>query len=63
MNIHRSGTFVVPFNRTAEKANSCRVYGLDRYLAHTFLHAIGDPPLRLILWDGKKYQKQQLHLP
>ncbi|MDD2581823.1 MAG: cyclopropane-fatty-acyl-phospholipid synthase [Desulfuromonadaceae bacterium] len=54
MNIHRSGTFVMPFHRMAEKANGGRVYGLDRHLAHAFLHAIGNPPLRLILWDGRE---------
>lgn len=27
--------------------------GFDRWLACAFLHAIGDPPLRVILWDGK----------
>jgi cyclopropane-fatty-acyl-phospholipid synthase len=29
-----------------------RVYGIDIWLAHKFLRAIGEPPLRLVLWDG-----------
>lgn len=40
--------------------NSCkthtdgRVYDLDRWLVHKFLHAIGKPALRMTLWDGKE---------
>lgn len=29
-----------------------RVHGIDKWLARKFLQAIGDPPLRLVLWDG-----------
>lgn len=29
-----------------------QVYPLDRWLARKFLAALGDPPLRLTLWDG-----------
>jgi cyclopropane-fatty-acyl-phospholipid synthase len=29
-----------------------RVYGIDIRLAHKFLRAIGEPPLRVVLWDG-----------
>jgi len=29
-----------------------RACGIDTWLARTFLHTIGDPPLRITLWDG-----------
>jgi len=31
-----------------------KVYGVDRWLIRKFIHAIGDPALRVILWDGKE---------
>lgn len=37
------------------KANTGgRVYGVDRWLVHKLLHAIGNPALRVILWDGRE---------
>ncbi len=29
-----------------------KVYGIDRWLVRAFLSAIGEPPLRVVLWDG-----------
>lgn len=58
MNIPKTSTFVVPFQRIVGRADrSGRVYGIDRWLAHTFLRAIGDPALRVTLWDGKKIEE------
>lgn len=54
MNMPKTDTFVVPFRRRERAVSSGEVYGVDRWLAQTFLHAIGDPPLRLTLWDGKE---------
>jgi cyclopropane-fatty-acyl-phospholipid synthase len=31
-----------------------RVYGFDAWLVRRLLHAIGEPPLRVVLWDGKE---------
>lgn len=57
MNIPKTSTFVVPFQRIVGHANiGGKVYGIDRWLARTFLHAIGDPALRVILWDRKEIQ-------
>jgi cyclopropane-fatty-acyl-phospholipid synthase len=30
------------------------VYGIDSWLVKRFLQAIGNPPLRVVLWDGKE---------
>ena len=30
-----------------------KVYGIDRWLLHTFLHGLGEPTIRAKLWDGK----------
>ena len=46
--------FGEPFSSREVKANAgCKVNGIDIWLAHKFLQAIGEPPLRLVLWDGK----------
>jgi cyclopropane-fatty-acyl-phospholipid synthase len=37
---------------TGQAATDDRVYAIDRWLARKFLAALGDPPLRLTLWDG-----------
>jgi len=53
MNNPKTSTFVVPFRRIDVRTNSgCRVYGIDRWMARKFLHAIGDPAFRVMLWDG-----------
>ena len=49
----RPGTFRMPFPcRNDNVKTSGRVYGIDTWLVHKFLRAIGDPPLRVVLWDG-----------
>lgn len=54
MNIPGTGEFVVPFNREEYlRENGGRVNALDRWLVRTFLSHIGNPGLRLTLWDGK----------
>jgi cyclopropane-fatty-acyl-phospholipid synthase len=53
MKVLKSGTCVVPFpGRNGTTTASDRVYGIDTWLARKFLHTIGDPPLRVTLWDG-----------
>src|SRR6266542_6572020 len=48
-----SGTFRMPFPCRNEKINAGgRVYGIDTWLVHKFLRAIGEPQLRVVLWDG-----------
>ncbi len=54
MNIFKTSSFAVPSHRTDGRTKSGgRVYGTDRWLVHSFLHAIGDPVMRVVLWDGK----------
>ncbi len=54
MNDPKANTFAVPFHKLAGRANNRgRVYGTDTLMVHTFLHAIGNPSLRIVLWDGK----------
>ncbi|MDD2542680.1 MAG: hypothetical protein PHH28_16800, partial [Desulfuromonadaceae bacterium] len=53
MNIPDKKTFVATLNMPyGEAKNGKRVFGFDRWLARTFLHAIGNPELRMTLWDG-----------
>ena len=51
----RTSTFGVPFPHGYGKEHAAgRVYGIDIWLARKFLQAIGKPPLRVVLWDGKE---------
>jgi cyclopropane-fatty-acyl-phospholipid synthase len=51
----RASTFTLPFPSRKGKADTGgRVYGVDRWLTRKFLQAVGNPPLRMILWDGKE---------
>lgn len=53
MDLPKRSTFVLPFSERNEcTLNHDRVYTADRWLARKFLHAVGDPPLRMTLWDG-----------
>lgn len=53
MNNPKARTFDIPSHRVdCLVKSSCRVYGSDRWLVHTFMQAIGDPALRVLLWDG-----------
>ena len=36
-------------------ASSARTTAAERWLLTRFLHAIGDPPLTFVLWDGSKF--------
>lgn len=55
MNNRKQNTVALPFSYSNDKANRFdKVYGIDRWLVHTFLHAIGNPALRVTLWDGKE---------
>ncbi len=51
----RSSALGVPFpDRYDKEQAEGRVYGFDVWLARKFLQAIGEPPLRVVLWDGKE---------
>src|SRR6266567_1630189 len=51
----RSHTFGVSFPHGYGKEHTDgRVHGFDVWLARKFLQAIGEPPLRVVLWDGKE---------
>ena len=51
----RSHTFGVSFlPRCGEERTDGRVNGIDAWLVRKFLQAIGEPPLRVVLWDGKE---------
>lgn len=57
MNIPRTSTFSLPYRFGNGKENSdCMVNGVDRWLARKFLQAIGNPALRVRLWDGKEIE-------
>jgi len=53
MDLPEAGKLVVPFTCRNHNANGGgKVYGIDSWLARKFLQAIGEPPVRLVLWDG-----------
>ncbi len=55
MNIPRTNAIDLPYRCGNGKENSdCMVYGIDRWLVRKFLQAIGNPAIRVILWDGKE---------
>jgi cyclopropane-fatty-acyl-phospholipid synthase len=55
MNIPNASTFSLPFHyREGKKQSNRRVYGIDTWMVRTFLKSIGNPPLRVTLWDGKE---------
>jgi cyclopropane-fatty-acyl-phospholipid synthase len=55
MKYARTGIFGGPFpNGYGREQADGRVYGIDAWLVRKFLQAIGDPPLRVVLWDGKE---------
>jgi cyclopropane-fatty-acyl-phospholipid synthase len=54
MNIPNASTFSLPFHcRNGKENSSAKVYGIDTWMVRTFLKTIGDPALRVVLWDGK----------
>lgn len=54
MNIPGTGGFAAPFRRVESRGDSsARVCALDRWLARTMLNNIGNPALRMTLWDGQ----------
>ncbi|MFZ2948302.1 MAG: cyclopropane-fatty-acyl-phospholipid synthase family protein [Desulfuromonadaceae bacterium] len=55
MDIRGTRTFSLPFHCRDGKANSnSRVSGIDTWMVRTFLKSIGNPALRVVLWDGKE---------
>jgi cyclopropane-fatty-acyl-phospholipid synthase len=55
MNFPDTSTFSLPFHcRNGNENSKGRVYGIDTWMVRTFLKTIGDPALRVILWDGKE---------
>lgn len=54
MNNSKSHTFINPYHRIdCLVKNVGSVYGIDRWMVRMFLRAIGNPVLRVVLWDGK----------
>ena len=54
MNATKTNTFALPVcYRNGNTNSDGMVYGIDRWLVFKFLHAIGNPGLRVVLWDGK----------
>jgi cyclopropane-fatty-acyl-phospholipid synthase len=58
MKYPRTGTLGESFTHgyCREKSDG-RVYGVDAWLVKRFLQAIGNPPLRVVLWDGKEISR------
>jgi cyclopropane-fatty-acyl-phospholipid synthase len=57
MNAPNAHTFFLPSLWKNGKDNSKgRVSGIDTFMVHTFLKSIGDPSLRVTLWDGKEVE-------
>jgi cyclopropane-fatty-acyl-phospholipid synthase len=58
MKYPRTGTYGEPFTHGygREKTDG-RVYCVDAWLVNRFLQAIGNPPLRVVLWDGKEISR------
>jgi cyclopropane-fatty-acyl-phospholipid synthase len=55
MKYPRAVTIGGPFpHRYCREQSDGRVYGIDAWLVRKFLQAIGYPPLRVVLWDGKE---------
>ena len=53
MDLPKRNTFIVPSHAMSGRTSTGeQVYALDRWLARKFLAALGNPPLRLTLWDG-----------
>ncbi|HLO25511.1 MAG TPA: cyclopropane-fatty-acyl-phospholipid synthase family protein [Geobacteraceae bacterium] len=51
----RASTFGAPFPHGYGREHAAgRVHGIDAWLVRKFLQAIGEPPLRVVLWDGKE---------
>jgi cyclopropane-fatty-acyl-phospholipid synthase len=49
----RPNTLEVSFPSRSGKAKAgCKVNAIDKLLARKFLQALGDPPIRVVLWDG-----------
>ena len=50
----------VPTDRTVERSHAAdHVYALDRWLVRLLRAAIGDPPIRFVLWDGTRGSRRQ----
>ena len=53
MKTNKANTLDVSFPIRGGKASAdSKVHGIDKWLTHKFLQVIGDPPLRVVLWDG-----------
>lgn len=53
-----TSTFGSPFpHRFGKEHTGGKVTGLDAWLARKMMQAIGEPPLRVVLWDGKEIER------
>jgi cyclopropane-fatty-acyl-phospholipid synthase len=58
MKYPRTGTLGEPFtHRYGCEESEGRVNGVDAWLVKRFLQAIGNPSLRVVLWDGKEISR------
>lgn len=54
MNFTNTHTSIMPFHcRGGNESSHTRANGIDMWMARTFLKSIGNPALRMVLWDGK----------
>jgi len=54
MDIPKTNALAMPFpGRNGKVGSAGRVSAADRWLVRTFLCAIGEPALRVVLWDGR----------
>ena len=55
MNVPKARTYALPFPCRNGTANiSGRVNGVDVWVTRRFLHVLGEPALRVVLWDGRE---------
>ncbi|GFE58800.1 cyclopropane-fatty-acyl-phospholipid synthase family protein [Geobacter sp. AOG1] len=54
MKVFKANTNVLPLPCNGKANTSSGVYGVDVWLVNKFLQAIGEPALRVVLWDGKE---------
>jgi cyclopropane-fatty-acyl-phospholipid synthase len=61
MKTNRANTIDVSIPIRSDKANTgCKVRGIDKWLSRKFLQFIGNPPLRIVLWDGNAVTNSDL---
>lgn len=56
MNISKTNTFSLPFRywNSGTGNSKSKVYNVDRWLVRKFLQSLGNPALRIVLWNGEE---------